>query len=145
MLETMITLPSRRSAMPGMTRLVSQSTLRRFTVIVLSQSTSLALAIGPMCGAIPALQTRMSMRPCRSSVARTRSSSSRRYATSQGIPVTAWPSRLISRSRRSRSRSASLLEITTFAPAIANSLGDRTADAARRAGDERDPAGQVEQ
>jgi hypothetical protein len=43
---------------------VSQSTLRRLTVIVRSQSASLALPMGPKCGATPALHTRISMCPC---------------------------------------------------------------------------------
>ena len=46
MLDTMITLPPPWSAICGTTRLVSQCTLRRFTVIVRSQSASDAVSSG---------------------------------------------------------------------------------------------------
>jgi hypothetical protein len=48
MLDTRITLPPPRSAIFGTTRLVSQWTLRRLTVIVRSQSASDAVLSGPM-------------------------------------------------------------------------------------------------
>ena len=91
----------------------------RFTRTVCSKSSWGSFsAIGPASPAVPAPQTRMSMRPKRSTAARIRSATCPASVTSQATGSAAAPrsaSRPASSSRRSARRAAS----TTFAPASA--------------------------
>ena len=69
MLDTMITDPSRRSAICGTTRLHSHRLCLTLVARILSQADSVTSAIGPKWGLTAALQTRTSMRPQRSRAA----------------------------------------------------------------------------
>ena len=63
MLDTMVTDPSLRDAMPGSTMLASQWLLRMLVPMMRSHASSGMVSDGPKCGLTAALHTRASMRP----------------------------------------------------------------------------------
>ena len=115
MLETMMTLPSARSAICGMTMLHSHRLLRTLLAIILSKASSVMVAIGPKCGLTAALQTSVSIRP---HVASVRSTSPCSAALSEMFAACAIavPPLAVMASATTAHASALRLEITTLAP-----------------------------
>ena len=123
------------------TACVSANAAVRLVASTASQSSRFIRSIN-WSRVIPALFTRMSIRPCRSSVA---GHEPRRCAPRRSRR--ARPPRPCRPPRRSRRPTAAAFSpraaATTRAPCAASALRDRAADAARRAGDERDASRQV--
>ena len=118
MLETMITTPSLRSAICGITMLHSHQLLLMLLPMILSKTSSPACAVGPYTGLAAALHTRMSIFPQCFMVASTSCCSCSLCAILQGSEIASKPFAVSSRVT-SWQASALRLEITTLAPAFA--------------------------
>ena len=89
MLATLTMAPPCARIQASTTNLVSTNGPRRLTSNVLSQAPSSTSSIGPKCGLVPALFTRMSMRPKRSITRLTSRCESSARPTCATIGVTA--------------------------------------------------------
>src|SRR5450756_1072840 len=118
MLETMITTPSLRSAICGITILHSHQLLLMLLPMILSKASSPAFAVGPYTGLAAALHTRMSIFPHCFMVASTSCCNCSLCAMLQGNEIASKPLPVNSRVTSSQG-SALRLEITTLAPAFA--------------------------
>src|SRR2546421_2449473 len=116
MLATLTMAPPCARIQASTTSLVSTNGPRRLTSNVLSQALSSTSRTGPKCGLVPALFTRMSMRPKRSITLLTNrcESSGRPTCATIGVTAPAW--RALIRSAAPWRPSSFLLEITTLAP-----------------------------
>jgi hypothetical protein len=114
----MITTPSLRSAICGITILHNHQLLLMLLPMILSKASSPAFAVGPYTGLAAALQTRMSIFPHRFMVASTSCCNCSFCAMLQGREIASKP--LPVNSLVTSSQAAALrLEITTLAPAFA--------------------------
>src|SRR5437879_207723 len=116
MLATLTMAPPCARIHASTTNLVSTNGPRRLTSKVLSQADSSTSRVGPKCGLVPALFTRMSMRPKRVITLLTSRSESSGRPTCATIARAAPAWRALIRSAAASRPSSFRLEMTTLAP-----------------------------